>query len=108
MFENQPVVSLHQVDPLWHLNLATPDNVAKCELVKSGLKREIMHCAMILKPLKRGELGADTTHNDGINLLLRKAARARVNSCWLTSLTETDGIFSERISVIMRARVVRC
>ena len=39
---------------------------------------------------------------------LRKAARVTVNSCWLTSLTETDGIFSERISVIIRARVVRC
>merc|ERR550532_749926 len=25
---------------------------------------------------------------------LRKAARAMVNSCWLTSFTETDGIFS--------------
>ena len=83
--ENQPDVSLHQVDPLWHL-----------------------HLAMILKPLERGKSGADTTHNDGINLLLWKAARAMVNSCWLTSLTKTDGIFSERISVIIRARVVRC
>ena len=45
--ENQPDGSLHQVDPLWHLHLARSDNVAKCELVKSGLKREIMHCAMI-------------------------------------------------------------
>ena len=45
-FENQPVVGLHKVDSLWHLHLARPDNVAKCELVKSGLKREIMHYAM--------------------------------------------------------------
>ena len=34
--KEQPVVGLHQVDPLWHLHLTRPGNVAKCELVKSG------------------------------------------------------------------------
>ena len=34
-------------------------NVTKCELVKDGSKREIIHCSMILKPLNGGESKED-------------------------------------------------
>ena len=57
-FENQPVVSLHQVDQLLHLHFARPDNVAKCELVKSGINNALCH--EIEFSSKRGESGADT------------------------------------------------
>ena len=50
---------------------------------------------------KKTVIAARKSLHDGINLLLRKAAKVMVTM-------ETDGIFSERISVIMRARVVRC
>ena len=38
--ENQPVVGLHKVNPLWHLHLARPDKVAHGELFKSSLKEK--------------------------------------------------------------------
>ncbi len=85
-FENKPVVGLHKVDPLWHLHLARPD-------VTKLVKNDAQSVPMIKARLeKKTDTAIEAIY------FLRKAARATVNSCWLTSLTETDGIFSERIS----------
>ena len=64
-FENQPVVGVYKVEPLWHLYLARPGNVQCCS---ARIDR--------------------VAHIDRINLHLEEAM---VDSCWLTSLTETDG-----------------
>jgi len=84
-FENKPVVGLHKVDPLWHLHLARPD-------VTKLVKNDAQSVPMIKARLEKTDTAIESIY------FLRKAARATVNSCWLTSLTETDGIFSERIS----------
>ena len=86
-FENQPVVAvgLHKVKPLWHLYLAKHGNVQCCHvrIDKVAKKRKDALC----HNKDRLKIREETPTSIGSTYILRKAM---VDSCWLTSLTETD------------------
>ena len=70
--ENQPVVGLHKVNPLWHLHLARPDKVAHGELVKSGLK-DLCSIEPLWPTIKKRN--AEDQQTERINLLLEEGCK---------------------------------